>query len=305
MTWGDKAKKEVIPSFLFLLSFVDLSRASVIQYSYNKNRGSDMTLPILDNILLHLLAKTRGKTIEEKLDNFFKTSFSLGNFTTLFGAVFALITVLPLPFTRLSESEQLDTELKLRCFVLAIFVGLCISGFSIWVEKHLKKLVYNHATIKINKAKGKEIYSANSNIDLSIYTHDRKIDDEGIFAKEPFPHIKLEHFKNEKIIIKVEKGEQEKAIDGGLVRFLVRNEAEIKNEIATWNVSEEVLVYKIEEVNIIPEFVEKDYKPLPICELEENIQTKIVLTASIDEELVKQFYDKRELEELLTFSPCP
>ena len=125
-----------------------------------------MTLPILDNILLHLLAKTRGKTIEEKLDNFFKTSFSLGNFTTLFGAVFALITVLPLPFTRLSELEQLDTELKLRCFVLAIFVGLCISGFSIWVEKHLKKLVYNHATIKINKAKGKEIYSANSNIDL-------------------------------------------------------------------------------------------------------------------------------------------
>ena len=246
-----------------------------------------------------------GKLLKRSLIIFFKTSFSLGNFTTLFGAVFALITVLPLPFTRLSESEQLDTELKLRCFVLAIFVGLCISGFSIWLEKHLKKLVYNHATIKINKAKGKEIYSANSNIDLSIYTHDRKIDDEGIFAKEPFPHIKLEHFKNEKIIIKVKKGEQEKAIDGGVVRFLVRNEAEIKNEIATWNVSEEVLVYKIEEVNIIPEFVEKDYKPLPICELEENIQTKIVLTASIDEELVKQFYDKRELEELLTFSPCP
>lgn len=136
-----------------------------------------MTLPILDNILLHLLAKTRGKTIEEKLDNFFKTSFSLGNFTTLFGAVFALITVLPLPFTRLSESEQLDTELKLRCFVLAIFVGM------------------------------------------------------------------------------------------------------------------------------FPELIEKDYNPLPICELEENIQTKIILTARIDEELVKQFYDKRELEELLTFSP--
>lgn len=58
MTCGDKAKKEVIPSFLFLFSFVDASRATVIQYSYNKNRGSDMTLPILDNILLHLLAKT-------------------------------------------------------------------------------------------------------------------------------------------------------------------------------------------------------------------------------------------------------
>ena len=62
------------------------------------------------------------------------------------------------------------------------------------------------------------------------------------------------------------------------------------------------MVYKIEEVNIIPEFIEKDYKPLPICVLEENIQTKIVLTASIDEERVKQLYDKRELEELLTFS---
>ena len=36
-----------------------------------------------------------------------------------------------------------------------------------------------------------------------------------------------------------------------------------------------------------------------------EFRTKIILTASIDEELVKQFYDKRELEELLTFSPCP
>lgn len=262
-----------------------------------------MALSFFDNILLHLLAKTRGKTVKEKIDNFFKMSFSLGNFTTLFGAVFALIGILPLPFTHLSESEQLDTELKLRCFVLAIFVGLCISGFSIWVEKHLKKLVYNHATIKINKIKEKEIYNTNSSIDLSIYTHDMVFDDEGIFTKEPFPHIKLEHFKNEKIIIKVRKGKQEKTIDGGVVKFLVENENEIKNEIATWNVSEEVLVYKIEEVIIIPEFIEKDYNPLPICELEENIQTKIVLTANIDKELVKQLYDKRELEELLTFSP--
>lgn len=107
-----------------------------------------MTLPILDNILLHLLAKTRGETVEEKIDNFFKISFSLGNFTTLFGAVFALIGILPLPFTHLSESEQLDTELKLRCFVLAIFVGLCISGFSIWLKEYLRKLVYNNATIE-------------------------------------------------------------------------------------------------------------------------------------------------------------
>lgn len=262
-----------------------------------------MTLPILDNILLHLLAKTRGKTIEEKIDNFFKISFSLGNFTTLFGAVFALITVLPLPFTRLSESEQLDAEIKLRCFVLAIFVGLCISGFSIWLKEYLRKLVYNNATIKNNKMKEKEIYNADSDIDLSIYIHDMVFDDAGIFAKEPFPHIKLEHFKNEKIIIKVKKGEQEKAIDGGVVRFSVRNEAEIKNEIATWNVSEKVLVYKIEGVIMIPELIEKDYNPLPILEIEEKVRTKIILTASIDEELVKQFYDKRELEELLTFSP--
>ena len=58
-------------------------------------------------------------------------------------------------------------------------------------------------------------------------------------------------------------------------------------------------------MTIIPEFIEKHYSPLPILEIEEKVKTKIVLTASIDEELVKQFYDKRELEELLTFSPCP
>lgn len=262
-----------------------------------------MTLPILDNILLHLLAKTRGKTVKEKLDNFFKISFSLGNFTTLFGAVFALIGILPLPFTRLSESEQLDIELKLRCFVLAIFVGLCISGFSIWLKKYSKKLVYNNATIEINKMKEKEIYNSDSNIDLSIYTHNMVFDDAGIFTKELFPHIKLLFFKNEKITIEVRKGEQERTIGGGVVEFIVKNEEEIKNEIATWNVSEEVLVYKIEEVTVIPEFIEKHYSPLPVLEIEEKVRTKIVLTASIDEELVKQFYDKRELDELLTFSP--
>ena len=262
-----------------------------------------MTLPILDNILLHLLAKTRGETVEEKIDNFFKISFSLGNFTTLFGAVFALIGILPLPFTHLSESEQLDTELKLRCFVLAIFVGLCISGFSIWLKEYLRKLVYNNATIENNKMKEKEIYNADSNIDLSIYTHDMVFDDAGIFTKEPFPHIKLLFFKNEKITIEVRKGEQERTIGGGVVKFTVKNEEEIKNEIATWNVSEEVLVYKIEEVIIFPEFIEKHYSPLPILEIEEKVQTKIFLTASIDEELVKQFYDKKALDGLLTFSP--
>lgn len=261
-----------------------------------------MTLPILDNILLHLLAKTRGKTIEEKIDNFGSIFFFLGSFLILSGVLTAVFMILSLAAAPLSDSEYLDKGFKISCFFLAIFVGMGLFVFSFWIESYLKNIVEKNATIKINKMKEKEIYSANSDIDLSIYTHDRKIDDEGIFAKEPFPHIKLEHFKNEKIIIKVKKGEQEKAIDGGVVRFLVRNETEIKNEIATWNVSEEVLVYKIEEVIIIPEFVEKDYKPLPICELEENIQTTIVLTASIDEERVKQFYDKRELEELLTFS---
>lgn len=220
-----------------------------------------------------------------------------------------MIGILPLPFTRLFESEQLDTEFKLRCFFVAIVVGVCLSGFSIWLKEYSRKLVYKNATIEINKMKEKEIYNADSDIDLAIYIHNMVFDDAGIFTKESFPHVKLEYFKiksehfNEKIIIKVRKGEQERTIDGGIAKFLVRNEEEIKNEIATWNVSEEVLIYKIEEVNIISELIEKDYKPLPICELEENVQTKIVLTASIDKERVKQIYDKRELDELLTFSP--
>ena len=41
---GDKVKKEVIPSFLFLLSFVDASRATVIQYSYNKNKKTEVVV---------------------------------------------------------------------------------------------------------------------------------------------------------------------------------------------------------------------------------------------------------------------
>lgn len=243
-----------------------------------------MIKSLFDNILLHLLAKTLGETVKEKIENFSNIFFIVGSFLTFFGGFLALTTTL-------------------LCFFIAFVVGLCLVGFSYWSEGYLKKIAEKYVTIKINKMKEKEIYSANSDIDLSIYTHDRLFDDAGIFTKKPFPHIKLEHFENEKIIIKIRKGKQERTIDGGVAKFLVRNEEEIKNEIATWNVSEEVLVYKIEEVTIIPEFIEKDYKPLPICELEENVQTKIVLTASIDKERVKQIYDKRELDELLTFSP--
>lgn len=264
-----------------------------------------MIKSLFDNFLLHLLAKIRGKTIENKIDIFWRIFFSLGCFLALFGVFSIIFIAFSLPLRLLSYSEYIDTKFKLHCFLLAVFLGICLIIFSFWIESYLEKIVEKNATIKINKKKEKEIYNADSDIDLSIYTHDRKIDDEGIFVKEPIPHIKLEHFKNEKIIIKVKKGEQEKAIDGGVVKFIVKNEEDIKNEIATWNVSEEVLVYKIEEVTIIPEFIEKHYSPLPILEIEEKVKTKIVLTASIDEELVKQFYDKRELEELLTFSPCP
>lgn len=47
-----------------------------------------MALSTLDDTLLHLLARTRGHSVKEKIDNFFKIPFSLGNFITLFGAVF-------------------------------------------------------------------------------------------------------------------------------------------------------------------------------------------------------------------------
>lgn len=268
-----------------------------------------MALSTLNDTLLHLLARTRGKTVKDKIHNFGSIFFFLGSFLIFSGVLSAAFMILSLPAAPLPDSEYLDKGFKISCFFLAIFVGMSLFVFSFWIENYLKKIVEKNATIKTNKLKEKEIYNVNSDIDLSIYTHDRLSDDAGIFTKESFPHVKLEYFKiksehfNEKIIIKVRKGEQERTIDGGIAKFLVRNEEEIKNEIATWNVSEEVLIYKIEEVNIISELIEKDYKPLPICELEENVQTKIVLTASIDKERVKQIYDKRELDELLTFSP--
>ena len=60
-----------------------------------------MNLSVLDDTLLHLLARTRGHSVKEKIDNFFKIPFSLGNFIVLFGVVFLLIGFLPRPFTRL------------------------------------------------------------------------------------------------------------------------------------------------------------------------------------------------------------
>lgn len=78
-----------------------------------------MILPILDNILLHLLAKTRGETVEEKIDNFDSIFFFLGSFLTLFGGFLALFTAS-------------------LCFFIALIVGLCLVGFSYWLEGYLR-----------------------------------------------------------------------------------------------------------------------------------------------------------------------
>ena len=81
-----------------------------------------MGISKFDNFLLHLLAKARGKTIENKIDIFWRIFFSLGCFLALFGVFSIIFIAFSLPLRLLSYSEYIDTRFKVHCFLLAVFL---------------------------------------------------------------------------------------------------------------------------------------------------------------------------------------
>ena len=240
-------------------------------------------MKILDKTLLYLLGKADGETPEEKASNFIFIIFLLGVILLLAG-LFSLMGAAMFYGTILQER-------LFHCFVSLAILGVVVSILNFLLGDYLFKLIKKHTTIENSKIKEKEIYNSASDIELSI----RAIGNENpITAKKSFLNEELNSMKEKRVIIKVFKGKKEKSISGGEVEFILTN----KDEIAKLNVPEEALVYQIEKADLIKETAQR------VCgSIKEDIktlQTKIFLSASVDEDMLKEIKNQKELDDLLT-----
>lgn len=229
-------------------------------------------MTILDNILLYLLSKHNGETLEERSNNLTFITFLLGTallFASLVSLMFGVIT------------NSFFSQGGVFQFFISFFVlGIFFTFLNAFLEKYLKNLIKRHTIIEHSKEKSKEIYKPASEVELSI----RGIGtNTSISTKETFSNEELNDIKNRRVIIKASNKGEDKEISGGEVEILLTN----KNEITPLNIPEESLIYKIEGVSLTKETEQR------ICgfikEKETTIlRTKIFLSASVDEELLEK-----------------
>lgn len=241
-------------------------------------------MTILDKILLNLLSKSDGETLEERTNNLTFISFLLG-VTLLFASLLSLLYGV---ITNDFFSQGHVFHFFLSCLVSGVFVTFLNS----FLEKYLKKLIKRHTVIEHSKVRSKEIYKPATEVELSIRGLGT---DTPISTKETFSNEKLNKLKGRRVIIEASKKGEVKTISGGEVEVSLIN----KDEIASLNVPEEVLVYKIEEVSITKEIEQR------VCEFIKEkettiFRTKIFLSASVDEELLEKIKSQKELDDLLT-----
>ena len=241
-------------------------------------------MTILDNILLHLLSKSDGETLEEKTNNLTFISF-------ISGMILLLASLLSLLYGAITNSF-FSQGCVLHFFVSCLGLGVFVTFLNSFLEKYLKKLIKRHTVIEHSKVRSKEIYKPSTEVELSIRGLGT---DTPISTKETFSNEKLNKLKGRRVIIEAFKKGEVKSISGGEVEISLTN----KDEIASLNVPEEVLVYKIEGVSITKEIEQR------VCgfikEKETTVfRTKIFLSASVDEELLEKIKSQKELDDLLT-----
>lgn len=240
-------------------------------------------MTILDNILLYLLSKYNGETLEERTNNLTFISFLLGTIlllATFFSFLYGVIT----------NNFSLQGRV-FHFFVSCLVLGASVTFLNAFLENYLKKLIKKHTVIEHSKVKSKEIYKPASEIELSI----RALGTEKpISTKETFSNEELNNIKDGCVIIKASKKGEEKTIYAKEVEISLTN----KDETAALNVPEEALVYQIEKVDLIKETAQK------VCGLIKEkettiLRTKIFLSASVDEERLEEVKNKQELDDLL------
>lgn len=260
-----------------------------------------MVLSILDNILLGSLKRFRGDTFEERIENFGFLFFYSGVALAFFGTVLMLApmfigTILVLLGATNIDLSWVDSFVRNELvqgivnFVIA-GVGLIILGFLL--KKHLQGIIKKHAYIESTKVEEKEIYNLGSEVELSIYAESLSIDKKPISTNKSFSHKELDTVKDRRVIIEAFKGESTNHTLGGKAEILLMNE----DKITSLNVPEEALVYKIEKVLLTKKITQRvcDF----IREETTNLHTKIFLSASVDEDMLKKIKNQKELDALL------
>jgi hypothetical protein len=114
-----------------------------------------------------------------------------------------------------------------------------------------------------------------------------------VSAKEPFSVNVLDSFKDRKIFIEASKEGEKKVVHGGKAEIVLTN----KDEIAKLNIPKKALSYKIEKMLLTKKVTQR------VCDFIEEetttLHTKISLSASPDEDMLKKLKNQKELDALL------
>lgn len=259
-----------------------------------------MGLSLLDNILLNVLSKTQGRSFEEKIDNV-KFVFFYSGMTLFFSGVVLILgpsfigTVL-LYFgakVDLSAIYEAVNNGWIQFFMNFVILGVILFILGFLLGKHLQGIIKRYAYIESTKVEEKEVYNLDSEVNLKIRAETLGGEKTIISAKEPFSNKKLNNFRDKYIFIEASKEGETKIAYGGKAEILLVNE----DEIAKLNIPKEALNYKVEKILLTKKVTQR------VCDFlkEEttSFHTKIFLSASPDEDMLKKNKNKKELDALL------
>lgn len=259
-----------------------------------------MGLSLLDNILLSILSKTQGINFEEKIDNV-KFVFFYSGMTLFFSGVVLILgpsfigTVL-LYFgakVDLSAIYEAVNNGWIQFFMNFVILGVILFILGFLLGKHLQGIIKRYAHIESTKVEEKEVYNLDSEVNLNIRAETLGGKKTIISAKEPFSNKKLNNFRDKYIFIEASKEAETKIAYGGKAEILLVNE----DEIAKLNIPKEALNYKVEKILLTKKVTQR------VCDFlkEETtaFHTKIFLSASPDEDMMKKIKNQKELDALL------
>ena len=259
-----------------------------------------MGLSLLDNILLSVLSKTQGVNFEEKIDNvkfvFFYSGMTLFFFGTVLILAPSFIGTVLLFFggkVNLSAIYEAINNGWIQFFMNFVILGVILFILGFLLGKHLQRIIKRYAYIESTKVEEKEIYPLDSEVEVSFYAETLRGSKTIVSAKEPFSVNVLDSFKDRKIFIEASKEGETKTVYGGKAEVILTNE----DEIAKLNIPKEALNYKVEKILLTKKVTQR------VCDFlkEETtaFHTKIFLSASPDEDMLKKLKNQQELDALL------
>jgi len=260
-----------------------------------------MVLSILDNILLSSLKRFSGDTFEERIENFGFLFFYSGVALAFCGSVlilapmFILTTLFLFGATDvdLSWTDSFTRDGLIQGVAIFVIAGVCLLILGFLLTKHLQRIVKKHAYIESTKVEEKEIYPLDSEVEVSFYAETLRGSKTIVSAKEPFSVNVLDSFKDRKIFIEASKEGEKKVVHGGKAEIVLTN----KDEIAKLNIPKKALSYKIEKMLLTKKVTQR------VCgfikEKTTTLHTKISLSASVDEDMLKKLKNQKELDALL------